>query len=179
MKATKQRENGFTLIELMVVIVIAAALMAVAMPSISNWRQRAEFKEASRAAVAVMREARTRAISEHWEYRVDFDVDGGRYQILRGNQANGSTSWTTTVIPWTPFGNEISLRSLENCTSSSDTSLKFSPDGTCGCFGAGCWDTNRFLCIMDGTSKVFRASVTSSTTGHTAIERWDGGSWKR
>lgn len=175
----KVKKNGFTLIEALVVLAMAAIMLAIALPSVFKWREQAAFKEAARQVVTAMREARSLAVAQQWEYRVDFDVDGGRYQITRGDRANGSANWDTVVTPWTPFHASVTLRSGSTCTSLSDTSLRFSPDGTAGCFGAPCWDANRFLCVLDGAQKKFLISVTSPATGHTEISRWDGTAWAR
>lgn len=49
---TSKNNQGFTLIELMIVVAIIGILAAVALPAYSNYTNKAEFTEATRATAA-------------------------------------------------------------------------------------------------------------------------------
>jgi prepilin-type N-terminal cleavage/methylation domain-containing protein len=172
-----RKNSGFTLLEALVVMAIGAILVAIALPAVGKWRQQVVFKEASRNAAAVLREARSLAIAENREHRVDFDLENRRYQLVRGNLSGSSTSWDEVVTPWTSFPAGVVLKSKVGCDASSNTALKFMPNGTSDNLSST-WDENRYLCIMEGSEKKFRIEVSSKATGQTVITRWDG-AWKR
>jgi prepilin-type N-terminal cleavage/methylation domain-containing protein len=60
---SRGRRNGFSLIELIIAIGVMAVLMAIAMPTVSIWRQQAQTRRAAREVVSMLREARGTAIA--------------------------------------------------------------------------------------------------------------------
>ncbi len=167
--------KGFTLLEALVVVAIAAVLAAIAIPSIASMQKQGAFKEASRSIANVMRQTRSIAIAEHWEHQVEFDVAGNRFRVSRGERANGSTNWTQVVQDWTSFPPRVQIRAGANCNvTTGSTRLQFRPDGSCF-WEAG--DTP-FICVMEDDTKRFRSGVTSRATGNVEILRWNG-DWVR
>jgi len=66
-------EKGFTLIELMIVIVIMGSILALAAPRIGRSLEKMRLRSASRELSAVLRYTRQMAISRKKEYAVTFD----------------------------------------------------------------------------------------------------------
>ena len=62
MTTSKSRQAGFTLIELMVTVAIAAVLMMVAVPSLSTYRRNAELTSITNTLVASINTARGEAL---------------------------------------------------------------------------------------------------------------------
>ncbi len=113
--ATNGRTAGFTLIELMMVIAIVAILVAIAFPPYVEWRQNAQYHEATREIASFLREARSRSISANLQFRVEFGPGGGplfsAYGLRQGNRTN-NTNWDDTtnnppVSQWIPLPNGI------------------------------------------------------------------------
>jgi len=72
-------EKGFTLIELMIVIVIMGSMLALAAPRIGRSLEKIKLQSASRKLSAVLRYARQMAISRKKEYAVTFDQHSYTY----------------------------------------------------------------------------------------------------
>jgi prepilin-type N-terminal cleavage/methylation domain-containing protein len=67
--------QGFTLVELLIVIAIIGILTAGAAPGISAWMETFKFKNTVREIGIMMQLARMKAIASGVEYRVVFDLD--------------------------------------------------------------------------------------------------------
>ena len=74
-------QNGFTLTEVILVIVIIGALAAVAIPNFLSWLPGMRLKAASRDILSKMQEARMLAIKDNRNYVIVFDVANNLYTI--------------------------------------------------------------------------------------------------
>ena len=73
--------SGFTLLELMLVMVLACMAMAIVAPSVSNWSRGGKLRDAADQFVAVARLARTQAVANSTTYRMTVDPSSGTYQL--------------------------------------------------------------------------------------------------
>jgi type II secretion system protein H len=84
--------RGFTLIELMVVLMILVLLAALTAPSFVRQYHEAKLKSAVRDLVGLMQYARSQAVVEGTTYRLNIDRDGGRvwvtYYDIQADQTN-------------------------------------------------------------------------------------------
>ena len=78
----KRPTGGFTLVELLIALAVVGILAAVAVPSISNSTGSHRVVEQTRRIHSDLVEARTRAIAEQRQVRVQFN-DGGTWRISR------------------------------------------------------------------------------------------------
>lgn len=82
MRATRTRiQAGFTLLEILVVLTIAALLLVVVPPMLNGSMESAEFKSSVRDLAAGMRLARSSAIVENRSVAVILDVKDRSFQI--------------------------------------------------------------------------------------------------
>jgi general secretion pathway protein H len=82
------RERGFTLVELVVVLAIAAGLLAVAPMALERYRESSDYRNTLRTRAAGLAEARRAAISGGRV--VAFSVDlGARQYGVEGRPAHG------------------------------------------------------------------------------------------
>jgi type IV fimbrial biogenesis protein FimT len=90
--------KGFTLVELIVVTLIAGILAGFALPNLNKWIEGIKVKKVARQIVTDLQLAKTKAVSEGIQYRVHFDTASARYSIQKGNLSSGSTTWTLAGI---------------------------------------------------------------------------------
>lgn len=69
-------DDGFTLIEVLVVTVIAGLIMGIAFFGWRSWQQSLQEQGAQRAVVSLLRDAQVRAVAEDTTYCVDFGTSG-------------------------------------------------------------------------------------------------------
>ncbi len=71
-----QRQHGFTLIELMVIIAILGTLSAIAIPNILSYRDNARLKAGANDLLALFRKAQVTAVKRHFDTVIDFNTAG-------------------------------------------------------------------------------------------------------
>ena len=74
-----KQQNGFTLMELMVVVAITAILAAVAVPNIVAYRSNQRLGASARAILSAIKETRMRAINEQANTVITFDIANDKY----------------------------------------------------------------------------------------------------
>lgn len=70
------RQGGFSLIEMMIVIVIMSIILAIAVPYYTRWRQSTALSSATETMMAHIKQARVMAVSYNRQVAVSFTTDG-------------------------------------------------------------------------------------------------------
>ena len=78
--------QGFTIIEMLVVVAIVGILGVISIPSILNMRARYELKTAANELDSAFRNARALAIKEKRDVTIAFDESGNFYTFDKGNR---------------------------------------------------------------------------------------------
>ncbi|QPJ66752.1 MAG: prepilin-type N-terminal cleavage/methylation domain-containing protein [Candidatus Nitrohelix vancouverensis] len=98
------RDSGFSLIEIMVVIVVMGVLMAISIPKISNWAQMYQINAEAQKVYFDLMLARSKAIGNNNDVIVTFDVSNHTYTIHDDTNSDGSAD----------SGEEVKTVNLEN-----------------------------------------------------------------
>lgn len=88
-----KQESGFTLVELMIVIGVAAVLMAIAIPGILGWLPDYRLKGAANDLFSNLQWTKLNAVKANKDWAVVFDTANGRYYICSDSGADGV--WST------------------------------------------------------------------------------------
>jgi prepilin-type N-terminal cleavage/methylation domain-containing protein len=72
---------GFTLFELVIVMVVIATLIAIAMPAVRGFWSGTRSRDATTELLATMQYARAKSAAEARIYRLTLDVDNAAYQL--------------------------------------------------------------------------------------------------
>ena len=75
------KDGGFTLLELILVMVIISTLLAIASPSLRGFFASRKINDAASNILSLIKLARTQAISEGRIYRLNFNVDESSYWL--------------------------------------------------------------------------------------------------
>lgn len=83
MKKFRNSENGFTLIELMIGVVIVGILAALAAPNFQAAYTKHSFQSGNKKIVSTLKQARSFAIADKEPYGVHFNVDAMTITLFR------------------------------------------------------------------------------------------------
>lgn len=163
--------KGFTLIEVLIVIVIIAILTATGIPYMRDWIDSADYRNASQQVLQALRQGRSQAVAKNRQYRVEFDLDQSdntySYRLLEGNRAANSTGWTVMTL-WddSNIPASVVLREAADCQGSADFIFGFNTNGTSN---AGT------ICIMNkqnlaAGAERYKVRIANANTGRVTIE---------
>ncbi len=149
MQTQTSKGRGFTLVELLVVMVIAALVLALVGTSISRSVSGAEMRTAAHKVAANLRYTRTQAILQKQEQVFTVDTEAKTYQAPEREQVQ------------LPEGMNVALTTARSeLTGESVGGIRFYPDGG---------STGGYV-ELETDNRVYKVSV-AWLTGETTVER--------
>jgi Tfp pilus assembly protein FimT len=172
-KKTIWSGKGFTVVELLVIVVVMGILVAIGLPSFLQWRQNLEYRSTARDIVSILRNAQSRTIAANLQHRVEFDAAVlpaiRRYRMTRGDRPTNSTpaSWAVNIIQdWITIPPGVTLNALNlnaNVGPPVTNSVDFNSDSTARLFASPATIT-----VRDNTNTV-RFTITVTQVGRVSI----------
>lgn len=86
------KQNGFTLLELMVVMILIAVAGAIAIPGFTVWLPNYRLRIATNDLYTNLQLAKAGAVRDRAEWAVRFDTGNNTYELLSGE--GGPAGWT-------------------------------------------------------------------------------------
>ena len=124
-KDWKGRQAGFSMIELMVVVVIFTIVLAASVPALRQHTETVNLTKGSREVESSLKLARTRAVSTNTPVVVVFDTDNGTYFLFQDEDGDGNHDSAETSSG--PF--EVPKKVAIGSVSFGRNTVTFTPSG--------------------------------------------------
>jgi prepilin-type N-terminal cleavage/methylation domain-containing protein len=121
------RQAGFTLVEIVTVIAIAAIIMLMSIPSLIDWRRNQNYRATANGINSFMREARSMAISKGLQHQVVFNQVSNCYQLQVYNIATSSFNAASQTLC---APSDVTIRDSSDGTSTAVLTVLFNTNGT-------------------------------------------------
>lgn len=173
-------QDGFTLVECMIVIAIIAILAAIATPNIMRWLPDKKLKAAARDLYSNMQRAKTIAIRSNNNTAIIFDTANNWYEICHNWDSSASPPACTGTLQRTSFtGYGHGIR-YGHAPATTAVGATFDNDVTYGSdtvvFNSRATANTGYVYLnhQDATNTY---AVGTLPSGFVVLRRWGGGSW--
>jgi prepilin-type N-terminal cleavage/methylation domain-containing protein len=179
-------DQGFTLIEVLVVIAILSILLTVAIPGFSRWLPNYRLKGAARDLYSNLQLAKMGAVKERGEWAVVFSAGSNRYQVVSGGADRSYSTTADNVVEKTvnlnDYGSEVaygagSATSGILGTSIADVISFQSPDDVVVFNSRGMINGNGGYAYLQNSRKTVYG-VGTWPSGAVVLRKWSGSTWK-
>ena len=160
-----KKENGFSIVHLMIAIAIAGIISVASIPSLKQWSRNYNVQSAAMDLYSHMQIAKIGAIKENKLWTVNFNPGG----LLGYEVHNGAAQTVKTINFRTRYDSEILFTDPTAAKTYDAPTLAFNPSGLS--------DKGYAYISNKSRSKYYRVGLLF-ITGSIRIEKWDGAQWK-
>ncbi len=176
-------KNGFTLIELMVVLAIISIMFAIMIPNVSGYMSSLEINAAADELATDLRSARQLAISKNVKTVIIINVNARQYSLYRmpmpgetlsgPGWSDGTNNYFPVTVRSLSGNGTIGYQTIPNAVSS--PFVIFNSDGS---------SSGGTLYLMpdkehsQGVQQKMKQILAMASTGHVRVLTWQGGAWK-
>ncbi len=101
-----RHEQGFSLLELLVVIVIVGVMSAIAIPAFSDWREKQAVRNITQTLLAQLKQARVLAVSENRSVRISFSP---KFYVFDANTTGSCNTCRNEQVNFSQFSDNLSV----------------------------------------------------------------------
>ena len=163
-----KKENGFSIVELMIVVAIVGIISTASVPSLKRWSRNYNMQSAAMDLHSHMKIAKLGAVKENKAWTIKFNPGGLLgYQVI--HKVNNVDTVVKTVDFSTKYSGEIQYANPLAEKVCDTSSIIFSPNGLSG---------SGYACISDKSKSGYYMVGMPYATGSINIEKLDGTQWK-
>ena len=160
-----KKENGFSIVDLMIAIAIASVISVSAVPSLKQWSRNYKVQSAAMDLYAHMQIAKLGAVKENKSWTINFNPGG-----LSGYQVRNNAGKTVKIVDFsTQYNGEIQYTDPTATKTYDASSITFNPNGLS--------DTGYAYISNKNKSSYYRIGMLYAT-GAIKIEKWNGTQWE-
>ena len=93
-----RKQDGFTIVELIIVIAVIGIIAAIAVPNFLSWLPDARLKSAARDLYSNLQQAKIGAIKSNKKWAIVFNADARTYEVCSGKGPDDSWRGTNDVV---------------------------------------------------------------------------------
>jgi prepilin-type N-terminal cleavage/methylation domain-containing protein len=108
-KRYSQENAGFSLVEVIAVVLMIGILAAIALPSWSAFVNRQRVNKANDAVLAVIQQAQTEAKKKKLSYSISFTTNSSQVVKVIAYPASSNPPTDTNDIPWQSLGGDLQI----------------------------------------------------------------------
>jgi type IV fimbrial biogenesis protein FimT len=172
--------SGFTMVEVLVVIVIMGILAGIAIPGFTRWLPNYRLKGAARDLYSNLQLAKAGAIKERAEWAVSFNSGG--YQVISGGPDRSYSSTGDNVVQKTvslpTYGSGVAFGTGSASTAVEGGSITAVPAVAVVFNSRGFSTNNASLFAYMTNNKNTSYAVGTWASGAVVLRKWNGSAWE-
>ena len=160
-----KKENGFSIVDLMIALEIAGLISVASIPSLKGWSRNYNVQSAAMDLHSHMQIAKLGAVKENKSWTINFNPDG-----LLGYQVRNNTGKIVKIVDFNKkYSGEIQYTDPTATKTYDDSSITFNPNGLS--------EAGYAYISNKSKSSYYRVGMLYAI-GSIKIEKWDGTQWK-